>query len=93
MEGCTHHIVRMTGQDCDLTPVLPVPDADSLIVAGGDNPGQVVMELHSADVVNVTVECEHTLFGLVAPNLNQVVVTSGNKHRLGFVEVYTTYRT
>lgn len=83
----------MASKNRDLATVLPVPDSDGLVVTGGNNPGQVVVELDSANVVNVPVEREHAFLRLVAPNLDQVIVTSGYKHGLGVVEVNATYRT
>lgn len=44
---------------------LPVPDADGLVVAGADDPGVLVVELHRPDVVQVAQQREET------PALNQ----------------------
>jgi len=85
--------VGVASQDCDLATVLPVPDANGLVVTGGNNPRQFVVELDSAYVVDVSVKREHALLGFIAPNLDQVVITSRHEHRLGVVEVDATYRT
>jgi hypothetical protein len=73
--------------------VLPVPDANGLIVRGRDDPGKLVMEEDSADIVEMAIEGEEAATSLERPDLDLVVVTTGNEERLCLVEVDTSYRT
>jgi len=50
------------------------------------------MELHCSNVVQVTLQGEHALLGLVVPHLDQVVVTSGHKHWLRIMEANSSDR-
>jgi len=88
-----HDVVVMSSKDADACARLPVPDPHCLIIRGGNNPGICGVEEHSADIVKVPGECEQTLSLLVVPHLDLVVITTGNKQRLGVVESHTTDRT
>jgi hypothetical protein len=46
-----------------------------------------MMELHSANVVKVPMKCEETAVCLIIPDLNLIIITSGDEERLGGVEV------
>lgn len=54
----THHIVRVACEDCELVSILPVPDANGLVVTRADDPWQLRVELHRADVVHMAGERE-----------------------------------
>ena len=56
----------VTGEDGDTLPRLPIPDSDSLIVRGGEDPGVFVVKVDGTDVVEMTVESEETTPRLVA---------------------------
>jgi hypothetical protein len=51
-----------------------------------------MVELDCAHVIDVTVQREHALFGLVAPYLDQVVVTTRHENRLGIMKVDSSDR-
>ena len=85
--------MRVACQNCDTTPVLPVPDSHSLVIATAHNPGQLQMELNSPYVVQMSSQSKHALFHLVVPYLNEVVIAAGNKHGLTLMETNTTDRT
>lgn len=77
----------MASQDGQLVAVLPVPDADGLVVGRGDDPGELFVELDCAHVVHMALQSEHTLFDFVVPDLDQVIITSAHEHWLRLVEV------
>jgi len=77
MEQSAHDIVVVASQNGDASARLPVPDANGLVVAGADNPGILVVELHGADVVEVAQEGEEAAVELVVPHLDFVIVTCG----------------
>jgi hypothetical protein len=93
VEGGTHYIVRVARKDGDLAAVLPVPDTNCLIVRRGDYPGEIVVELNCAHVVDVSVQCKHTFLGLIAPHFDKVVIASRNKHGLGIMKIDAAYGT
>lgn len=49
------------------------------------------MELNCADIVHVAGEREQALLHFVVPNLDQVIVTTGDEHCLRLMEVNATY--
>ena len=66
----------MTSQDGELVSILPVPNADSLVITRADNPWQLDMELDSADVVHVACKREETFLDFVVPDFDQMIITS-----------------
>lgn len=66
---------------------MPVPYPDGLVVRGGDNPRQLVVEEDGADVVEMAVEGEKAPPRLVGPDLDLVVIASRYEEGLGLVEV------
>ena len=42
-----------TCQHADAGSALPIPDANGLVIRGGDNPGVLIVELHRPDVIQV----------------------------------------
>ena len=62
--------------------VLPVPYPNRLVVAGADDPGELVVEEDSSDVVQMAVQGEQTSPGLVGPDLDLVVIASGDEEWL-----------
>lgn len=92
MELGTHDVVRMTCQNSNLVPILPVPNAHRLVIAGADDPGELHVELHRAYVVHMPLQSEHALLHLVVPELDQMVVASRDKHRLSLVEINASHR-
>ena len=62
--------------------VLPIPYPNRLVVAGADDPRELVVEEDGSDVVQVAVECEQASSSLVGPNLDLVVVAPGHEERL-----------
>jgi hypothetical protein len=79
MERSTHDVVTVTSQDSDNTSSLPIPKSHSLIITGGNNPGQLLMELDRAHIVEMTRQREHALLRLVAPHFDLVIVTTTDK--------------
>lgn len=61
MELGTHDVVVMAGQTGDFLSVLPIPDSDCLVVRGGNDPWQFVVEEHRSDIVQVSCQGEHAL--------------------------------
>ena len=59
----------------DTSPRLPVPNADSLIVTSTHNPGVLVVELDSADVVEMAEKSEKAPVCFVVPDFNLVIIT------------------
>lgn len=47
------------------------------------------MEENRSHIIQVAIQCEQAPPGLVVPNLDLVIVTSGHKQGLGWVEVNT----
>ena len=58
-------------EHADAGAALPVPDADGLVVAGGDHPGVLLVELHRPDVVQVAQQREEASPQLVVPHLER----------------------
>ena len=53
MELRAHNIVTVPCDDIDAGSALIVPDTHGLIVAGGQDPGQLVVEVCGTDVVDM----------------------------------------
>jgi hypothetical protein len=51
VESGSHHVVGVAREDSDAHAVLPIPNADKLVVGAGHDPGQVYVELYSSHVV------------------------------------------
>lgn len=83
-----HHIVIVSRENADASTALPVPDPDSLIVRGAEDPRILVMEDRRPDVVEMPEKREYASSLLVIPDLDLVVVTAGNEQRLLIVEAY-----
>ena len=87
-----HHVVVVPGQDRDAVPALPVPDADGLVVAGGQDPWVLVVEHRRSDVVKMAQKGENATPLFIVPHFDLVVVTTAYKKRLNFVEVDSPHR-
>merc|ERR1719348_2118318 len=87
MELRAHDIVVVAREYGDAVPALPVPDAHSLVVRGGEDPGVLVVEEGGADVVQVAQQGEDAPALLVVPHLDLVVVTPAHEQRLLLVKV------
>ena len=86
MELGAHHIVVVACQDRDAAPALPVPDADGLVVRGGEDPWVLMVKHRGADVIQVAEQVEEATLLLVVPHLDLVVVPAGDKEGLLVVE-------
>lgn len=67
----THDIVVMASQYRHASSALPVPDSNSLIIRGAQNPWIFMMEDGGPNVVHVARQCELTAAQLVVPDLIQ----------------------
>ena len=65
----------VTGQHGDACPRLPIPDPDSLIITGADNPRVFMVKLDSSDVVQMPNKGEQASMRFVVPHLDLVVIT------------------
>lgn len=83
----------MASKDGNHASSLPIPDTDGLIITRGADPGKFTVELDSTNVVKMTIESELALLSLIVPDLNLMIVTTRNEHRLGLMEADTTNRT
>lgn len=79
MELRAHGVVVVPSHGADQTAVLPVPDTDRLVIGATQDPGELVVEEDSADVVQMSVQGEQTPAGLVGPDLDLVIVTAGDE--------------
>ena len=86
-----HHIVVVSGEGRDALARLPVPDADDLVVGGAEDPGELVVELDGADVIEMAEKGEKTTTQLVVPHLDLVIVTSRNEERLRLMETHSSH--
>ena len=48
-----HDVMVVSGQDGNTCPRLPIPDPDSLIIRGRDDPGVFSVEEDSSDIVEI----------------------------------------
>jgi len=62
--------------------VLPVPYPNGLVVAGADDPGELVVEEYGSDIVEMAVQGEQAPPSLVGPDFDLIVVASRHKERL-----------
>ena len=69
MEHAAHDVVVVPCEDGDAVSALPVPDADGLVVGGGEDPGVLVVEHRRPDVVQVAHQVEQAALLLVVPHL------------------------
>jgi hypothetical protein len=74
VELSTHDIVQVPGDQIDAVPTLVVPDPHGVVVGGREDPWQLVMEVHSADVVDMAFQHEHAAFLLVVPDAHIATV-------------------
>jgi hypothetical protein len=72
--------------------VLPVPNANRLIIGGRQDPRELMVEENGANVIEMTVQCEKTSSRLVGPDFDLVVVTTRYEKRLRFMEVDASNR-
>ena len=93
VEASTHDVVGVASQDGDLVPVLPVPQTHRLVVTRRHYPGQLNVELDSADIVNVPCQCEQTFLHLVVPYFDHLIISTRDKHGLSLMEINTSDRT
>ena len=93
MKGRTHDIVIVSREDAQAGPLSEIPEPQSLIVGGAQNPRKlcrVGMELHRSDVIQVSQESKEAAAEFVIPNLDFVIVSSGDDERFVEVEVDAT---
>lgn len=79
MELGAHDVVTMSGDDVDAGSALIIPDAHGLIVAGGEDPREFMVEEGGSDIVDMSFESEHASFLLIIPHFDQAVVTPRNE--------------
>ena len=82
MELGAHGVVVVARHGAQQGAVLPVPYPDGLVVAGADDPGELVVEEDGADIVEMAVQSEEATAGLVRPDLDLVVVTARDEKGL-----------
>ena len=88
-----HDVVVVAGEDGDARALLPVPDADRLVVRRRHDPRVLHVELHGADVVEVAEQRKQAAPQLVVPYFDFVVVTSSHKDGLRNMKVNSAHRT
>lgn len=93
MELRAHCVVIVTRHRADQRSILPIPDANGLIVRAGEDPGKLVVEEDGANVIEMSIESEEAPSSLVRPDLDFVVVPAGDEQRLSLVEVDSSDRT
>ena len=82
----------VAGQHRDAVSALPVPDADCLVVAGGQDPWVLVVKHCSSDIVEMSQKSEDAAPLLVVPYFDLVVITTTDEKWLDFVEVNSPHR-
>ena len=78
--------------DVDTRSTLIVPNPDCLVVTGGKDPRQFVMEEDSSNIINVPTKNEVASFLLVVPNSDFTVVTSRNEKRKAQMKINSSNR-
>ena len=86
LELCTDYIAKVACQDSQRATVLPIPNSHSLIIAIRKNPWQLSIQLNYPHVVQMALECEHASLYHIVPNLDHVIINSGNKYWLGITK-------
>lgn len=64
----------VTSEDRYASARLPIPDPNSLIVAGTHDPWVLLMELHSANVIKVAKKRKQTPSQFVVPYFDLVII-------------------
>jgi hypothetical protein len=96
----------MSCQDSNTRPRLPIPNPDSLIIRGRDDPGVLSVEEDSSDVVEIcnqhcpdpadskltASQGEKTFPLLVVPYFDLVIISTRTKDRLCRVETDSSNR-
>lgn len=82
-----HHLVAVPGQDDHVLARLPVHDAHAVVVARGQQPGQLGMEGDGADVVRVQCHLEHDFARVEVLDVEVGVVRPTREDGLRGVEV------
>jgi len=72
-------------------PILPIPYPYRLVVGAGKDPGQLMVEENSTNVVKVTIERKKTPPRLMRPDFDLVVVAPRNEQRLRIMEINAPY--
>lgn len=71
----THYIVVMSSKYTDACTALPVPDADCLVIWCTQNPWIFMMKHCSADVIQMTKQCEDASSLFIIPHLRKYFYT------------------
>ena len=96
----------VSGQDGNTCPGLPIPDPDSLIIRGRDDPGVFSVEEDSSDIVEICNQYhphlpenrltagqgKKTFPLLVIPYFDLVIITTRTEDRLCWVETDSSNR-
>jgi len=53
MESSTHYVMTMPSQNCNNTPILPIPESNRLVITARDNPRKLLMELDSSNIIQM----------------------------------------
>lgn len=67
--------MRMTGQNRDTVPRLPIPDSYGLVISARYDPRMFMMKKHSSNEIQVTGKSKRTSAGLVIPDFDFEIVT------------------
>jgi hypothetical protein len=93
MELSAHDVVIVPSKNRDAVSGLPVPNTDGLVIGSRDDPRMLMVEVHSANVIDVPKEVEQATPLLVVPDLDLVIISTGHKEGLGVVECNSSHRT
>ena len=92
MELSTHDVVSMSSDDVDAAAALIVPDSHCLVIAGRQDPGQLVVEVDSSDIVDVAFQHKTAPLVLVIPHTDVAVVGARHEEGQMLMKVGATYR-
>jgi hypothetical protein len=93
MKASGHYVVRVTSQDSYNASILPVPYAYGLIIWAWTDPRQILVEFYCPNIIQVSCQSKETLFCLIVPHLNLMIITSTDEEGLSLMKVDTTDRT
>ena len=92
MKGCTHYVVRVSSDNCNAGPALPIPNAHCLVIGGRDDPGEFCVKGHGTDIVNMSLKGVGAFLEFVVPESDFVVVRGACKDWLAGMEDYRAHR-
>jgi hypothetical protein len=79
MKLCAHSVVIVTRHRANERPILPIPYPYRLVVGTRYNPGQLVVEEHGSNIVEMSIQREETPPCLIRPYFDFVIISTGNK--------------